>query len=142
MAAECAFLLPSGKKCRCMATRNHEFCRHHGAPPRPKTLLPTGDRRWSRVACWRDLGRSLGEYPKPEIPGELLYILHSLLEDDISDRTAGRILRSLLQRYGSVPFMPEAETSPVSAIPPGIDEFSRLTSRLTPKRDEQPRGRQ
>ena len=141
MAAECAFLLPSGKKCRCMATRNHKFCRHHGAPSRPKTL-PTGDRPWSRVACWRDLGRSLGEYPKPEIPGELLYILHSLLEDDISDRTAGRILRSLLQRYGSVPFMPEAETSPVPAIPPGIDEFSRLTSRLTPKRDEQPRGRQ
>lgn len=134
MAAECAFLLPSGKKCRCMATRNHQFCRHHGGPSRPKAL-PTGDRPWSRLACWRDLGRSLPEYPKQEIPGELLQILYSLLQDSISDRTAGRILRGLLQRYGSVPLISEHEANRAPTNPSvGLDnaDLNRLLAQLLP----------
>ena len=101
MAAECAFILPSGKKCRCMANRNHKFCRHHGAPAQPRPA--TGDLPWNRLACWRETVRGLPTYPKEEIPDELLQILYSLLENCISDRTAGRILRTLLQRYGDVP---------------------------------------
>jgi hypothetical protein len=117
-----------------MATRNHKFCRHHGAPSRPKTL-PTGDRPWSRIACWRDLGRVLPEYPKQEIPGELLQILYALLDAQISDRTAGRILRGLLQRYGSVPLISEHEASPASAHPSaglGDADLNRLLAQLLP----------
>lgn len=134
MAAECAFLLPSGDKCRCMATRNHKFCRHHGGPSRPKTL-PNGERPWSRLACWRDLGRSLSEFPKEDIPGELLQILYSLLDGQISDRTAGRILGSLLRRYGSVPLLSEHDASPASAHPSaglGDADLSRLLAQLIP----------
>lgn len=152
MAAECAFVLPSGKKCRCMANRHHKFCRHHGAPTRRRTLS-TEDRPWSRLACWRDLGRALPDYPKREIPGELLNILYSLSCDKISDRTAGRTLRILLQRYGDLPLMPKPETGLVPkeppALPPNItiggiplpnladldDEgIDRLVAQLTPKR--------
>lgn len=107
MPAECTFILPSGKKCRCMASRNHKFCRHHGAPQRPRPA--TGEKPWSRVACWRDLGRALPGFPKEEIPTELLYILESLLHGMISDRTAGRILRGLLKRCGDVPLMSKPE---------------------------------
>ena len=117
MAAECTFILPSGKKCRCMANRHHKFCRHHGAPWHPS---PTGDRPWSRLACWRDTVRALSTYPKEAIPDELLQILYSLFQGVISDRTAGRILRTLMQRYGDVPLAASSEgllsqTAPASA---------------------------
>lgn len=158
MAAECAFILPSGKKCRCMANRHHKFCRHHGAPAQRRTL-PTGDLPWSRLACWRDLGRALPDYPKEEIPGQLLQVLYSLSCDKISDRTAGRILRILLQRYGDMPLMPTPETGlvprnapspsqnlvvagvPISN-PDDIDDetLNRLIAQLTPK-DDHPHGR-
>ncbi|HEV2279907.1 MAG TPA: hypothetical protein VGS02_17140, partial [Acidobacteriaceae bacterium] len=148
---ECAFILPGGKKCRCMANRNHKFCRHHGAPFRHRTA--PGDRPWSRLACWRDLVRSLPAYPKQEIPGQLLQVLYSLKEGHIADRTAGRILRTLLQRYGDLPLMPTPETGLVRRdappLPPKItiagiplpdlgdldDEgIDRLVAQLTPKK--------
>lgn len=150
MARECAFILPGGKKCRCMANRNHKFCRHHGAPFRHHT--PFGDRPWSRLACWRDTVRSLPTLPKQEIPGQLLQTLYSLLHNDISDRTAGRILRVLLQRYGDLPLMPTPETGlvrkdapaptpnlTVGGIPlPNLADLDdagidRLIAQLTPK---------
>lgn len=152
MARECAFTLPSGKKCRGMANRNHKFCRHHGAPSQRRTL-PTGDRPWSRLACWRDLGRALPDYPKREIPGQLLNVLYALSRNNISDRTAGRILRILLQRYGDLSLMPTPETGLVPrnaprsspnlkvgdvVLPPLADlddeGIERLIAQLTPKR--------
>jgi hypothetical protein len=108
MPAECAFTLPNGHKCRCMATRDHAFCRHHGAPSRqrPASLRD----RWSRLACWRDVGRSLNEMPADDLPHEIVQILASLLTNRISERTAGRFLRVLLQRCGDVPVMPISES--------------------------------
>ncbi|HEX4007004.1 MAG TPA: hypothetical protein VHX60_12585 [Acidobacteriaceae bacterium] len=110
MPAECAFTLPTGKKCRCMATREHKFCRHHGAPrqkPHPSLLRD----HWSRLACWRDFGRSLNDAPPEEIPHEIIQILSSLLIAQISDRTAGRFLRILLQRCGDVPLVPISDAA-------------------------------
>jgi hypothetical protein len=123
MAAECAFILSSGKKCRCVATRNQRFCRHHGSAAAPRPRQP---RRYSRLAHWRDLGRYVGLIPLEEIPFDAYSILQALLEDGpvgISDRVAGRLLRALLLRYGSVPFNPpgaDAEPEPMPQSSPAV----------------------
>lgn len=122
-ARECRFHLPAGRKCRAAATRNQPFCRHHGPkaarpgpPPLPKS------ERYSRLAHWSWLGRSLPWLDPSEIPGEVWMILSSLLEDGtggISDRVAGRLLRALLRRHGSVPFpVPAAAAAPEPAPEP------------------------
>jgi hypothetical protein len=108
MPTECAFTLPTGKKCRCVATRDHAFCRHHGAPRSGK---PRRDPNvWSRLACWRDLGRSAPTADKAQAVFDALEVLRALHENSISDRTAGRLLRTLLQRWDQVPLMPAPET--------------------------------
>ena len=35
MAPECTFIFANGLNCRCAATRNQEFCRHHAPKPAP-----------------------------------------------------------------------------------------------------------
>ena len=123
MAAECAFTLPGGRKCRCLATRHQRFCRHHGRASAP---LPRQPRRYSRLAHWRDLGRSVHAVPREEIPFEAWCILEALLQQGqvgISDRVAGRLLRALFLRYGSVPFNPpgsSAEPEPSSHLSPSL----------------------
>jgi hypothetical protein len=108
MPAECAFILPGGRKCRCMATRNHPFCRHHGAPPSGKPRRDPD--RWSRLACWRDFGRTAAKTPKPETVLQAMNVLESLRGNRISDRTAGRLLRIYLQRWDELPLVPAPET--------------------------------
>jgi hypothetical protein len=100
-----------------MASRNQPFCRHHGAPrqkARPAVLRD----RWSRLSCWRELGRSLPDIPLEEIPGEINQILVSLLTGRISDRVAGRFLRILLQRSGAVPAIRGFDPELAAAAPP------------------------
>ena len=111
MAAECAFILSSGRKCRCVATRNQRFCRHHGRASAPRPRQP---HRYSRLAHWRDLGRSVHAIPREEIPFDAWSILEALLEAGqvgISDRVAGRLLRALFLRFGSVPFNPPGSSA-------------------------------
>jgi hypothetical protein len=125
-APECKFRLPNGHKCRCVATRNQPFCRHHG----PKSAGPPPLRRrdrYSRLARWAQLSRTLPWIEPSEIPFEIWAILHSLLEDDISDREAGRLLRALLQRHGDVPFpLPnEINAPPAPASPEPTPIFGR-----------------
>jgi len=124
MTRECCFILPNGLKCRCAATRNQALCRHHapkpaadGPPPVPKC------ERYSDLSRWRRLGSKLRWMPLSAIP----YTIHEILEclvdrgDDstgrISDLTAGRFLRALLTRLGSVPF-PEPGPEPYPASDP------------------------
>lgn len=123
MAAECAFILSSGKHCRCVATRNQRFCRHHGRASAPRPPQP---HLYSSLAHWRNLGRTVHTLPIEEIPAEAFWILEALLDTGsagISDRVAGRLLRALFRRYGSVPFdLPgrrsEATPSPQPPPPP------------------------
>jgi hypothetical protein len=121
MARECTYILPNGRNCRCPATRNQALCRHHapkpavpGPPPLPKS------QRYSRIARWTNLSRNLPRLYAAEIPAEIFNILYCLLEDGfrtISDREAGRLLRGLLRRLGSVPF-PIPDPSGASAPQP------------------------
>jgi hypothetical protein len=133
MPTECAFTLPNGKKCRCMATRNHAFCRHHGAPP---SRRPRRDPDlWSRLACWRDLGRSAAALDKRDAVLEILAVLQALREDRIADRTAGRLLRVLLQPWDEVPLMPTPATGWVRHEPshePGRESGSPAAVRRSP----------
>lgn len=149
MPAECAFTLPTGKKCRCTATRGHAFCRHHGAARSSRSPRESG--LWSRRACWRDLGRSAATMPKEETAFEILQILHALGERLIADRTAGRLLRLLLARWDEVPLVPAPATgwvpgepnpssapfsSPVQAAPPAVnaamtpEQLERLVAQI------------
>ncbi|MFY9745104.1 MAG: hypothetical protein WA891_15475 [Acidobacteriaceae bacterium] len=111
MAPECTFILPNGKKCRAAANHNLTLCRHHApkpavlGSPRPKSQI------YSRLARWRELGRNLPWLPLDEIPTNIHNILDSLIDrgpglnsGEISDLTAGRFLRALLNRLGDVPF--------------------------------------
>lgn len=119
-APECKFRLPNGHKCRCVATRHQSFCRHHGAQPAPR---PKHD---ARRANWRELTTFLPHLAPSEIPPIVRVLLESLLHDDhrgVSDRYAGRTLRALLRRHGSVPAIrPDgpgsAPSRPVSAQAP------------------------
>jgi len=118
-APECRFILRNGEKCRCVARRDHIFCRHHAPHPPVRSTLP--DARYSRLAHWRDLGRAVATLPPEEVPFEAYVVLEALLQDGvggISDRKAGSLLRGLLRRHGRVPFAaPEAPPEP-DAPPP------------------------
>ncbi len=111
MTPECRHILPSGLKCRAAAVRSQPFCRHHGS--RPVAPAFSG---FSRARRWRSLGRNLAHLDKADIPAQIYDILDSLLDDCISDLTAGRFLRALLCRLGSVPFTfpfsPDAQPQP------------------------------
>jgi hypothetical protein len=126
MAPECAFILPSGKKCRAAATRNQTLCRHHG--PKPAVLGPPlrpKSQIYSRLARWRELGRNLPWLPIDEIPTAIHNILDCLIDrgpglnsGEISDLTAGRFLRALLNRLGDVPFPHPDNVPPPNFAPP------------------------
>ena len=101
---ECAFRLPTGKQCRCAATRNQPFCRHHGPKPAvagPPPISP--DQMYSRLRCWRQMGREIPWLDPSEIPGAIDNIHYALLNDGISDLAAGRFLRALIKRLGYIP---------------------------------------
>src|ERR1700733_5116649 len=101
---ECAFRLPNGKQCRCAATRNQPFCRHHG--PKPAVAGPPpipANELYSRLRCWREMGREIPWLDPSEIPGAIDTIHYALLNDGISDLAAGRFLRALTKRLGCVP---------------------------------------
>jgi hypothetical protein len=111
MRPECSQTLPSGQKCRCLALRGRDACRHHCAGPLP----PLAPRRggFSRITRWRNLGLTVHTLPARDIPFHAFVLLGALLadgDDGISDREAGRLLRVLLRRHGSIPFAP----------PPGV----------------------
>jgi hypothetical protein len=101
---ECAFRLPNGKQCRCAATRNQPFCRHHG--PKPAVAGPPpipANQLYSRLRCWREMGREIPWLDPSEIPGAIDAIQYALLNDGISDLAAGRFLRALIKRLGCLP---------------------------------------
>ena len=119
MRPECSHILPGGQKCRALAMRDRSRCHHHidpahRPPPRP-TCNPD-----SRVNRWFQLSRRAHTLPTRQIPDIVSHILASLIADGadgISERAAGRLLRILLRRYGSVPTLPPARTL-VDAPPP------------------------
>ena len=121
MARECSYILPTGRNCRCPATRNQLFCRHHapkpaipGPPPIPK------HRRYSTLARWRSLGQNLQWLDPSEISLTIYEILECLAgtsSDRISEPTAGRYLHVLLQRLGQVPFPPPEISQPEPQSP-------------------------
>jgi len=126
MGRECSFILPSGRKCRCAANRHQTVCRHHA--PKPAVPAPPPlpkSERYSDLIRWRRLGRSLRWID----PTEMAYTVYDILEclidrgpsstGHISDLTAGRFLRTLLNRLGEVPF-PNPDFAPaIPASAPG-----------------------
>ena len=121
MAPQCCFTLPNGKKCRCAATRNQQFCRHH-APKAAAPSIPKRE-RLTRVRRWGTLNRMLPSIDPAEIPFEAYSIFEALLRDGprgISDREAGRLLRGLFRRHGSVPFPLPSEEGAPPATPPAL----------------------
>ncbi len=111
MVRECSFILPNGNKCHCAATRNLDVCRHHAPKPAVPGPPPIPRReRYSDLIRWRTLGSRLPWMPKTQIPSAVYEILQCLVDRGenssgrISDLTAGRYLRALLNRLGDVPF--------------------------------------
>lgn len=131
MIQECDFILAPGRKCHGIALQHQTRCRHHAlVPPAPR--LPR-HQRYSRLARWTELGRSIGTRAPEELPFEIWEILNSLLEDGIggiSDRVAGRLLRGLLRRLGQVPFPspqhPEPPAPAQAAEPSVAHNLTRL----------------
>jgi hypothetical protein len=110
-ARECVFRLASGRKCRAAANRHQPFCRHHA--PKPAVPAPPSipkSERYSNLSRWRRIGIRLDSIPVEEIPREIWDILQCLVDRGpdstgrISNLTAGRFLRALLNRLGDVPF--------------------------------------
>ncbi len=119
MIPECTFILRNGQKCRAAATRNHPCCRHHG----PKVDGPPVQRRHINPANtrWRAIGRNLRWIHPAEIPFAVHHILASMLlprPDRLSDLVAGRYLRLLLLRLGTMPFdLSGAAPTPPASVP-------------------------
>ena len=132
-ARECSFRLANGRTCHAAATRNQPFCRHHGPKPAVAGPPPLSRRdRYSRLARWADLGRRVPWLDPSQVPSEAYSILESLLEDGttgISDREAGRLLRGLLRRLGSVPFPLPGEPG-VSGDPADPQLLSQMLAAL------------
>jgi hypothetical protein len=125
-ARECEFRLASGRKCRAVANRNQPFCRHHApAPAGPRPPRIPKEERYSSLARWRYLGAQLQTIPADQIAYTVWDLLQCLVDrgpnstGHISDLTAGRFLRALLNRLGDVPF-PNPELAPVPANPPAL----------------------
>jgi hypothetical protein len=139
MTRECSFILSTGRKCHGAANHNQALCRHHmpkpahpGPPPAPKS------ERYSRIARWARLGRSLPWLDAAEIPSEIFNILYCLIEDGeggISDHEAGRLLRGLLRRIGSVPFAipdPSAPDPSAASAPSASSEAAHSAPASVP----------
>lgn len=122
MPTECAFTLPTGKKCRCMATKNHNYCRHHGAPASRKPRRDPD--AWCRRAAWRDLGRGAASMPRKEAVLQALNVLDALRENRIADRTAGRLLRALLRGWDELPLMPTPKSGWTLRQPEPVTPFA------------------
>ena len=123
MGRECAFILPGGRKCRCAATRNQSVCRHHA--PKPAVPAPPPlpkSERYSNLIRWRRVGSSLAWMDPTEMTLTVYDILDCLIDrgpnsnSHISDLTAGRFLRVLLNRLGQVPFPNPEFASPGPAL--------------------------
>ncbi|MGB6904355.1 MAG: hypothetical protein WBD98_16100 [Acidobacteriaceae bacterium] len=133
MRPECTQILPTGQKCRCLALRGRNACRHHLAGP-----LPPREHRpnpFSRVSRWRNLGLTVHTLPAHDIPYHAFVLLGALLadgDDSISDREAGRLLRVLLRRHGTIPFPPprdvQIDPEPEPAASSGLQNLSQMFS--------------
>jgi hypothetical protein len=111
MSSECSCILPTGQKCRAIALRGADRCFHHVDPVRRSPARPPRN-RFSRISRWRQLGFRLQTVSLAQIPPTVAAILGSLIADGphgISDREAGRLLRALLRRYGSIPSLSDDE---------------------------------
>jgi hypothetical protein len=137
---ECRFTFPNGKRCRCRATPSHVFCRQH-APQSPLLAARPRQNQSSSTSAgtlffnWRELERNLITLEPREIAAEALYILNALLTDGsrgISDSNAGRLLRALLRRLGTVPFtlLNDPTPPPVPGYPVDPEAFERMMSIL------------
>jgi hypothetical protein len=132
----CRFIFPSGKRCRCSATPSHVFCQHHAPqPPVPgRHSRPLPAAAGSSFRNWRDLERNIITLEPGEIPAEALFILCALLSDGpsgISDVNAGRLLRALLRRLGTVPFSVNGDPEPpVPGYPVDPEAFERFIAIL------------
>jgi hypothetical protein len=123
MAPECSFILSSGRKCRCAATRNQPVCRHHAPKSNvPASPFPKSERDTDLIRC-RRLGRELSSMDRTEALIAVWNILDGLIDRGpngggyISDRTTGRYLRALLTGLREVPF-PYPDFAPPSPVPP------------------------
>lgn len=134
MVSMCHFILPNGRRCQCVPRADERFCRHH-MPAQPKAVRRS-PAIYTRFVYWRDLDRNVSALEPNEIPREILNILWALLQgNSISDRNAGRLLRSLLRRFGTVPFTLPASNTPEDPDDnplPGVDgrAFARLLAIL------------
>jgi hypothetical protein len=129
---ECRFRYPDGQRCRCRATDQHVFCRHHAPQPR----VPTLRNRAVPFRRWLDLRRALPTLDPAEIPPAILYVLSLLLQENptrISDRNAGELLRALVRRCGSIPFTlpgdPAPEPDPAYAFSQSMDRLTAILRR-------------
>jgi hypothetical protein len=135
MPQECRHTLRNGQKCRGAATRNHDFCRHHGPKPALAGPPPTAQcDRYSRLGRWRSFARQLPWLPPDQIPLAVYEVLGALTGlnpvDRLSAPVAGRYLGVLLSRLGRIPFPQPgfAEPSaPPAPPPPARDPVADLS---------------
>ena len=116
MVNECAHLLLNGKKCRCVATRGHALCRHHGARPTSTRKVPMQPRK----ERWRMMFFEIQELSLGQLPNAIDRVMTALCSEGyhgISDRTAGALLRVILYRIEKL------STKPVQPIPSPSEEM-------------------
>jgi hypothetical protein len=106
----CSYTFPDGRSCRSLARRHTSLCRHHTAqaleeradrarraePPLPDTSVPPP--RSEFTSFWRGYHRVIRRSDESEFDEILVDLMDALDRGDISDRSAGRLLHTLVQR--------------------------------------------
>lgn len=106
----CSYILPDGRNCRNLARRHHSVCRHHSAqalgertrramaapPPALETDGPHP--RSDYTAYWHGYHAVIRQSDESEFDDILSSILAGFDQGVLSDRSAGRLLATLVQR--------------------------------------------
>ena len=106
----CSYVFPNGRPCRALARRHHSLCRHHtaqaldqrtrramAAPP-PALEADGPHPRSEYTVYWHGYHAVIRQSDESEFDDVLSNIIAGLDQGLLSDRSAGRLLATLVQR--------------------------------------------
>lgn len=111
---DCSFFLDNGQQCRAPARHDSPFCRHHApevrarrrqaaknrgaVPAKPKPSEKDGFDPWILRAYWRTHHRLIPAFNDGQLDDTFEMILEALADRLIAPRSAGSLLRAILDR--------------------------------------------
>ena len=131
MTPDCAYLLDNGRRCRCAASHDSLFCRHHSPEAlarrnhiragQPASSSPSQPSRWDLRAYWRLVHAEMPHCRYEALQDNFEGVLDALAQRLISPRCAGLILQAILDRLRNL-----AELDSETQLQQSLAALSRL----------------